>query len=173
MEIATLSSMELKNEFELRDVHHAWNSKIDRFFVLADGDLHTFDLNTGKEGPIVKLRPTARDACTFSPSGKYLAVAGRGAVAIQDVTSNKLTFTLELPARARAMAFSPDERSLAAAVGDRIVVVEMASGKVRLAFAARAQALTYSADGRFLVAAMDDTTALIWDWTLLAESRRN
>ena len=57
-------------------------------------------------------------------------------------------------------------------MADKIAVVEIATGKVRLNFAAKARALTFSSDGRFLAAAMADTTALLWDLALLAEGSK-
>jgi hypothetical protein len=66
------------------------------------------------------------------------------------------------------MVFSPDGRTLAASLDGTILIVEMASAKVRLSFAAKSHAFAYSADARFLAAAMDDTTALIWDLAALA-----
>jgi WD40 repeat protein len=165
------SEREEKPEFS--QLQHGWASQPERFLRLeANGDLRTFDLNTGKEGPVVNLgaRPFAA-GCAFSPTGRHVACYGYNlGVAVRDATTGKPAFTLAVPGRPRGLAFSADGRALAAALEDRVIVVEVATGKVRLTAEANAQAVAFSADGRFLATAMADTTALLWDLALLAEA---
>ena len=143
----------------------------DRFFKLeTNGDLRTFDTSTGKEAPLVKLGalPFVND-CAFSPSGKHIACSEyKKGLTVRSNTSGKVVFTLPMPGWARGLSFSPDGRTVAAALEDKIVFVEMASGQVRWTIPAKAQALTFSADGRFVATAMSDTTALLWDLARLA-----
>jgi WD40 repeat protein len=89
---------------------------------------------------------------------------------ILDTATRKLTLDQALTGRPHQMSFSQDGRVLAAALDDRIVLLELASGNVRLTFRAKARALTFSADGRFLVTALADTTAVIWDLAQLADA---
>src|SRR5207302_3756746 len=108
--------------------------------------LHTFDLNTGKEGPIVNVRAAVSffNECAFSPTAKHVACCERDSeLAVCDGNSGKRVFTIGLPGRARKLSFAPDGRTLAAAVEGKIVLVEIATGKVRTTFAAKAQALTF------------------------------
>jgi WD40 repeat protein len=160
-----------RRDFIFRAEAHGWNSQFDRFFLLErGGDLHSFDVHTGKESAVVKLRPTQfSDEVAFSATARLVAIGGRFDVTIQDTATGKSAFTVTLTGRPRRLAFSPDERTLAAAVDDKIVVVEIATGKVRLTFPANAHALTFSADGRFLAASMADTSALLWDLAILAD----
>lgn len=160
----------------VRQDRHGWNAQCDRFLLLEpNGDLHSFDVGTGKEGPIVKVRPTTFfDACAFSPTAKYVAIGGRNFdITLYDTTSSQPVFTVAFPGRPRGLSFSPDGRSLAAAMDDKIAVVELATGKVRLTFAAKARASCFTADGRFLAVALADGTALLWDLALLADTPKN
>ena len=155
-------------------VQHGWASQFDRFLMLeSNGDLHTFDLDTGKEGPLVNVGAAsfARE-CAFSPTAKHVACGRDFDLAVRDTTSGKLVFAVALPGRPRSLSYSPDGRTLAAAVDDRIVVLEIATGKMRMTFGAKAQALTFSTDGRFLATGMADTTSLVWDLALLAEASK-
>jgi WD40 repeat protein len=139
-----------------------------------NGDLRTFDLNSGKQGPVVNVGAMdLATECALSPSARYIALYQRGTgLAVCDTETGKLVFNQTVTGWPRGLAFSPDGRSLAAAVADQIVVVETASGKVRLRIGAQARALTFPADGRFLAAAMADTTALLWDLATLAQVPR-
>lgn len=166
--------VEKEDRFGMPQVQHGWTSQFDRFLMLEpNGDLHTFDLNTGKEGPIVNVGATSfTSACAFSPTAKHVAYGGDFDLAVRDTTSGRLVFAVAVPGRPRRLLFSPDGRTLAAALDDRIVVFEIATGKMRMTFGAKAQALTFSADGRFLATAMPDTTSLLWDLALLAEASK-
>lgn len=162
------------DRFGFQQVHHGWTSQLDRFLMLdPTGDLHSMNINTGAKGPVVKLRPIDFGPCAYSPTAKLVAAVSRGFdVTVHDATSGKLVLNVALPARARRLAFAPDERTLAVVAGGKIVVYELASEKTRLTFNAKAEALTFSSDGRFLAAAMSDTTALIWDLALLADTAK-
>jgi WD40 repeat protein len=156
-------------------VQHAWAVEHDRFLRLEpNGDLRTFDLNSGKQGPVVNVgAKNLLTECALSPAARYIAFYERNSgLAVCDTTTGKLAFNQTVAGYPRGLAFSPDGRSLAAAVADQIVVVETASGKVRLRIGAQARALTFSADGRFLAAAMADATALLWDLATLAQAPR-
>ena len=161
-------------EDDFSEVHHAWVQN--RFLLLdSDGDLHAIDLDTGKEAPVVKVGPVTEfgGATAFSPNGRHFASAGRDSnLSVRNTTSGKSVLAVALPGLPRALVFSPDGRTLGAAVEDKILIVEVATGKVRMTLEAGTQALAFSADGRFLATALNDTTAVLWDLALLSETRK-
>jgi WD40 repeat protein len=68
----------------------------------------------------------------------------------------------------RAMALSPDGRTLAVAAGDTILLYEPASGQVRGRYPGHRDgvwSLAFSPDGRLLASGSLDYTALVWDVT--------
>jgi WD40 repeat protein len=149
-------------------------------FILASstGHLHFFDVSTGKENRLVKLSVENPNALAVSPNGMYLAVASYGFhLSIYDLPSGKLLSSIQLPGDYGSVQFSADGRTVAAATGSRIVLVEVATGKIRLSMdklPGQSRAVTFSTDGRLLVTSMDNTTALVWDLAPLArkEDRR-
>lgn len=161
------------DRFGFRFVLPAWTPRGDRFLMVDQtGDVHNFDVNTGAKGPTVKVRPTDFGPSIYSQTARLIAICGRGFdLAVHDTTTGKLILNVATPARPRALAFAPDERALALALEDRVIVYELASEKIRLTFPARAHALAFASDGRFLTTAMADTTTLVWDLALLAEGR--
>jgi dipeptidyl aminopeptidase/acylaminoacyl peptidase len=72
----------------------------------------------------------------------------------------------------RAVAFSPDGRVLAAATGNRpLVLYEVATGRVRRLLAghrASVTSLRFTPDGRRLLSTSGDRTGLVWDVSLSA-----
>jgi WD40 repeat protein len=149
-------------------------------FILASGtgQLHFFDVATGKEKRVVKLGVENPNTLAVSPNGKHLVVASYGFhLGIYDLASGKALFSIALPGDYGTAQFSDDGRTIAAASGTRIVLVEVATGKFRLSMdklPGQSRAVTFSPDGRLLVSGMEDTTALVWDLALLAakEARR-
>jgi len=149
-------------------------------FVLPtrQGNLHFFDVATGKETRVVKTSSNNVNSLAISPTGKHLVLSGYDgrsgfgfSMTVAELASGKVVFNLAFPGPGYGQAeFSPDGRTVAAVYGDKLVVVELATGKTRLSvdnLPAQSRLLTFSRDGRFLVTAMDDTTALVWDLAAL------
>ena len=148
-------------------------------FLLAIGqrNLHFFDVATGKETRVVKSSSTGVNSLAISPTGKHVVLSGNDgrtgfSMTVVELASGKVVFNAAFPGGAYGQAeFSPDGRTVAAACGDKIVVVETASGKTRLtvdSLPIQTHHLAFSHDGRSLVTAMDDTTAMVWDLAVLA-----
>jgi RNA polymerase sigma factor (sigma-70 family) len=150
-------------------------------------------------GVTIRETATARELCSiplaanaqlsaFSPDGRTLAVA------CSPVTSAKCSLHVwplfkddsgksvpglragparviaeELPAGPRALAFSPDGRTLAVpGEGNSVRLLETASGKDRIRFSGHVGevwSLAFSADGRRVASGSLDTTILVWDAT--------
>jgi hypothetical protein len=85
-------------------------------------------------------------------------------VSLWDVATGRALWRVEAEARFTASAFSPDGRTVAAAMADRIVLLEAASGKERLRLKGSARALAFAPDGRTLAAA-EGKAVRLWDVT--------
>jgi WD40 repeat protein len=101
----------------------------------------------------------------ISPDGRLLARDERGAIVVRDLRTGAPIRRWEGEHSARA--FSLDGRTLVAAdrADGSVVLLEMATGKVRRRFenGAIEPPAYFSPDGRFLVTGCADTTALVWD----------
>jgi WD40 repeat protein len=132
------------------------------------------DTATGKKKTSFALNEPCR-ALLFSPDETLLAADNGRWKGVDVWYANGGVRSLTLPVSEMndqlLLAFSPDGRTLAAGVHDadqdsnRVLVWELATGKVRREFTARSAvtALAFSPDGRLLASAQADTTILLWD----------
>jgi RNA polymerase sigma factor (sigma-70 family) len=136
-----------------------------------DGVLALWDLQKGKEVRRLQGPPRSLSAITFSPDGKYLAVAfysdPRAIVVWEVATGRKVSECKGGHDTFHALAFSPDGKTLASDGGDGTVRLwEVVTGRERRCFRGHqgwVLSLAFSPDGSRLVSGGDDTLGLVWD----------
>jgi WD40 repeat protein len=137
------------------------------------------------------VTPFSPPALTFSPDSTMLAVANMQTIDVLKIPSGKRIAQYEGPAA--VLAFSPDSKLLAAALGlvatsisspvseaagnpDRIVhVLEIGADAPRHVFRAKGPiplAMTFSPDGRLLATAGHDTSIVLWSLDEGADAKR-
>jgi WD40 repeat protein len=160
----------------------AFTPQADQFLLLGQGGLHCFDVATGKESRVLKIGDVNAfgTSLTVSPTGTHIVTMaavsfGDGLqlkLTVCDLASGKALFDISVPGNNGESRFSPDGRTVAVGGGKKVVLVEVATGKIRLEIPAPSRRLAFSADGRFLLTAMPDTTALVWDLAVLASGSK-
>jgi len=130
--------------------------------------------NTASKSPL--------NCLAFSPDGGTLAGADfEGNIILWDTASAKVRTTMKQEGRRRvsSLAFGPNGKTLAAAVGDRpgrdhepglIVLWDAATGQHRLTLTGHTNAVlsvAFSPDGNLLASGSSDRTVRLWDMTVL------
>jgi RNA polymerase sigma factor (sigma-70 family) len=127
-----------------------------------------WDLATGRrvrqlEGPFNSIECVA-----CSPDGALVGACCHGGAWVWEAATGKLRRVIQREEPFRALAFSPDGRSLALAGREPVDEIwELSTGKVRERCRGHRGIITtlaFARDGR-LVSAGHDTTALVWDGT--------
>jgi RNA polymerase sigma factor (sigma-70 family) len=83
-------------------------------------------------------------------------------ISLWDVATGRALWRVEAEAAFRGVAFSPDGRTVAVAMADRIVLLETASGRERARLKASVRLPAFAPDGRTLVAA-EGSAVRLWD----------
>jgi WD40 repeat protein len=150
---------------------------------LTDGHLHLHDLRTGRmirRFPEHKPGPARSSPVAFSPDGRTLATVYHRTsgfhISLWETITAKQRLSLRWPqVPVHALAFSPDGRLLAVSAGKAIRLWDLVTGKPGRWLEGHQGdviALAFSSDGRALASASKDTTALLWDMTLLAKKEK-
>lgn len=104
---------------------------------------------------------------TFSPNGKYLAVAGEDIlVRLWEVESWKELSCIKHESQVNLIAFSSDSHYLAAASYDKVAIWAVPSCREisRIAVNSNLFSITFSPDDKYLVIARIDGTIQQWIW---------
>jgi WD40 repeat protein/tRNA A-37 threonylcarbamoyl transferase component Bud32 len=156
--------------------------------VLSDtlGDVSLHDAVTGAVKARLKDLPGKLTELTFSPDGKILACASAGGPAefsggrvefqtrpgqlrLWDVAAGRQRAVVEYPGGVWAVAFAPNSRTLAVAVGPfgEIRICDAATGKeagnVFRGHTAPVSRLAFSSDGKLLFSVSQDRTVKVWE----------
>lgn len=140
-------------------------------------DIHFYETATGKEeGRFAWRDKTEVNRLLFTPDGNYLLAAHRSstldgepppALRLWDRDSGRDVRRIRMMVYwDKAMAISPDGKTVAVSNGDNVVLWELASGRERGRFRGhreRIRSLAFSPDGRLLASGSYDHTALVWD----------
>lgn len=144
--------------------------------TLASGSLDTniklWDVSSGKE---LKTLPSNNsfgevNSVMFSPDGKTLAAGYRDVpFNLWDVASGKdpKTFSANSDgATILSVAFSPNGKTIAGAFAGKIIVWDVASGKILTTLtghSATVYSVSYSPDGKTIASSSGDNTLKLWD----------
>jgi len=133
-----------------------------------------WDARSGKEIRSIKVTesnsPMERPIA-FSYDGKVLATGG-GGVKLWDVATGKALRTL--PGDARALSFSPDQKTLAGAQGTEIKLWNTATGQELQTLEGSqlgVDSVAFNNDGKLLAIGSSDNTIALWDSTSRQQAR--
>jgi WD40 repeat protein/serine/threonine protein kinase len=154
----------------------AFDNKRTRLFSAHGPTLKAWALATGKElaSHTVKGKPIDCLACS-SELGTVAVASGR-ALTLLELSTLTPRHTGELDERATALAFAPDGRTLAVAVGRSIRLIDAASGAEKGTLTGHehdVQALRFGDKGGTLISVALDRTVRHWDVAGLKEAAKH
>jgi WD40 repeat protein len=145
--------------------------------VGKSGELFVWDTYTGKPKWNLKGKSETQVASvSFAPDGKSLAAGGvSGLVRIFATESGRELQSLDANDELRGLAYSPDGKMLALAVGKQIQLWELATGMVTRVLTGSDEwvgTVCFSSDGRRVVAGCSDGAARLWELTRVGDLRQ-
>jgi WD40 repeat protein len=134
-----------------------------------DGTLSLREGDTGK--PIaVLLKGTPADCVTriaFSPDGKLLAAAAKTNLRVWNVAARAPAEPIKMPAEVLAVAFAPDNKTVALGFADNTVrVLDLGEQKEKVVFRGHDQpvlAVAVAPNGKMIASASADQSVRLWD----------
>jgi WD40 repeat protein len=134
--------------------------------VAIDGSIRAFAARTREPLGSAQVALGTIDAVAPHPTARRAALAGKGGLLIEDVSSGEHLEVIRPPLSLSAIAVnaSGTEMALGTPSGS-IVVVSLRDGSFRLmhGHTADVESVAFSPDGRSLVSVSSDKTARIWD----------
>ncbi len=130
-----------------------------------DGGLRMWDAATGAAKGAVKTPLDSYSAGAFSADGRWFAGGTSGGnLYLYNVANKKAGIKLEFGTMVRAVAFAPDGKTLAAALGETVRIYSLADGKeVGSVAGAESNGLAFSTDGAKIAAAGHDNDVRVID----------
>jgi WD40 repeat protein len=140
-----------------------------------DGFAYLLESLTGR-ATMLPRQPGMVRAVAFSHDGKLLALAGSGFVTFWGIEQNAALRTAKEEEAVVAVAFAPDDRTLATSLGRGVLRtrnVATAESLVRItADGGPMRDVAFSPDGKLLVTGCDDGSVRAWDPATLRETKR-
>ena len=130
-----------------------------------DCNLRMWDAATGAPLGTIKTQIHVYSAAVFSADGRWLAAGSSGGnLYLYNVAMKKPGLKLQANSMVRAVAFSPDGKTVAAAIGETVRLYSTADGKLMgTVDAAESNGLAFSPDGRRIAAAGHDGDVKVID----------
>ncbi|MCI0682409.1 MAG: WD40 repeat domain-containing protein [Gemmataceae bacterium] len=141
----------------------------DGAMLAANGDrlIHLWDPRTGQSRTGAAPRAGAKTTIALSPSGAAVASNGGGnAPRVWDTAKKVALFNLESPRPVHALAWSPDGKRIAGALGKHVRLWDAATGAVQADWVGPEDPITelaFSPDGTMLASA-GITGLAVWLW---------
>jgi WD40 repeat protein len=130
-----------------------------------DGGMRFWQASTGEAQGVAKTPLDSYSAGAFSADGRWFAGGTSGGnLYLYNVASKKAGLKMQPGTMVRAVAFSPDGKTIAAALGDTVRQFSTADGKeVGSVAGVEANGLAFSPDGTVIAAAGHDNDVKLID----------
>jgi WD40 repeat protein len=171
VEMIDLATKKPTGQFTIPSAGHVASAVAPEGKTFAYGnakDILLLDSKTGKEGATAKALGGQPWCLSFSADGKQLACGfDEKKVMLFDVDGLKPGHTVAMPDWVQFVAYTADGKQLAAGAGDKVSLVDVATGKVADTLSVTkgkiARGGAFGADGKVLATGCSDGTVTIWD----------